>query len=222
MNKFKIILIILLVTFIPISSLVFAIIKTPNLVGGWRFEGDAYDWSGNGKNGTVTGATLTTAGKFGRAYSFDGNDYVSVPQLLSGNGVFTAEAWVRPGDITTAWKTVFAEGCNGFDLNINSATIYFGRNCGAGNGFYSGPTVSANVWYHLAIVFDGTNLNLYKDGVKYTGGPSVYSHAPLYIGSYNGLSEMFIGLIDEIRIYNRVLTESEIRQDMLGYSPKEF
>src|SRR5215813_8754007 len=47
-------------------------LKTPNLKGAWRFEGNANDWSGAGFNGTAS-STLTTSGKFGRAYSFNGS-----------------------------------------------------------------------------------------------------------------------------------------------------
>jgi len=170
-------------------------------------------------NGTASNTTWTYAtGKFGGALNFDGNDYVSCGSVLTGtNTPFTASAWVNPADTTTSWKTVFAEGCTGFDLTINGATINFGRNCGGGNGFYSGPSVTAGVWTHLVIVYDGTNLDLYKDGIKTTGGASTYVHATLSIGCYNnGGAEPFKGLIDDVRIYNYARTADQIQQDYLN------
>lgn len=186
-------------------------------VGWWNFEtieaDRVIDGSGYGKHGTIYGATLVSGlEQLGNALSFDGNDYVSVQPILTGNSAFTAEAWVRPAD-TGAWRTVFAEGCSGFDLAITGGIIRFGRNCGGPFGvFYSGPAMTINQWAHVVISFDGTNVDMYKNGKKYSGGPVTYTHSYFYIGSYSGSSEFFTGLIDEVRVYERALSVTEIQK----------
>ena len=73
-------------------------VPSNGLVGYWPFTGNANDLSGNGYNGTVNGATLTTD-RFGvanRAYSFDGNDWIEInnnPNQNVGAGSFTLSCW---------------------------------------------------------------------------------------------------------------------------------
>ncbi len=191
-----------------------------SLVLNYNFNADAgntvKDSSSYKNDGTLNGQPLVTSGCVnGNCYNFDrNNDYIRAPNLLSSNQPFTAMAWIKATETTSSWKSVFGEGCSGFDLTINYATIKFGRNCGGANGrFYDGPTISANVWYHLAIVYDGTNVDLYKDGTRITGGTIILDHTGqnFCVGSYNCNSELFNGLIDEVRIYNRALSQQEIQ-----------
>ena len=191
-------------------------VSESGLVGYWPMnEGvglQAGDSSGYGYTGTIAGNPTWTDGKRGKALNFDGTgDVITATDGLSGNGAFTASAWVNPADITTSWKSIFGTGCSGFDVAVNAATINFGRNCGGGV-FYTGPTVSANEWAHIVAVFDGTNIDVYKNGVKTTGGAVTYTHgATTYIGgSINTSSELFLGKIDDVRIWNRALSVTEV------------
>lgn len=78
-------------------SLSAAMIKTSNLVGGWRFEGNANDWSGNGNSGTVINGAILTTGKFGQAYNFDGvNDYVLINNSSASGHILDLRAAPRP------------------------------------------------------------------------------------------------------------------------------
>lgn len=220
----KIIIALVMISFLFLS-LVFALIKTPNLVGGWRFEGNANDWSGNGNNGTVNGATLTT-GKFGKAYSFDGvDDYVQLPNL--GNfSSFTIEGWIRgDGDSLSG-----ATGYNTFIGNAGNNRLLYSMNglmlaqMGAGNHF-STATAPRGQWNHIAYVYTHTNTTAKwfingKPDSENVG--AITFKQPQRIGAYDLVNYMMNGLIDEVRIYNRALTESEIRQSMMGYAPKEF
>ena len=189
-------------------------------VGIWDFNNQTVnDSSGNNKNGVSNGAVFTSEGDTpsgsGYAMSFDGNDWVTIPAVLSGNSPFTTTVWAKPSDITSSWKTVVGENCGGFDLAINNANVRFGRNCGSPPGvLYSGPLVEVNKWVHLVIVFDGTNIILYKDGVKYAGGgPVSYNHENINIGSYNNSgAEFFRGLIDDVRVYEEVLSGTQIQK----------
>lgn len=203
------------------------------LAGSWGFNDlSAIDGSGNGRNGSTNGSPALVAGMIGQALSFnpdDGIDFVAVSNtnpVLRGNENFTAEAWINPSDVTTCvagncWKTIMAEGCTGFDLALENATIRLGRNCGAPNEFWLiGPTVQVGRWIHLAVTFNGSSLSLYKDGILVVNDSvpitPTYNHNgdDLYIGVYDntGSPEAFRGTIDEVRIYNRALSSSEIQK----------
>lgn len=198
----------------------------PNLglIGWWALdEGSgtkAIDRSGNGRTGTLTNSPTRINGKRGKALNFDSasTQYVSVgSNLLSDNDPFTIAAWVSPAELTSTWKTVFAENCNGPDIAINQASVMAGRNCGQGNGFnmsHSLTAAEANTWIFLSMTFDGANARLYKNGTLVAGPvASTFAaggHGGAYIGSYNGANELFNGKIDDVRLYNRALSTSEV------------
>lgn len=203
--------------------------------GKWSLDDlTATDGSGNGRNGTVTGSPVVGVGMIEKALGFnpdDGIDFVEVSNtnsVLRYNENFTAEAWINPSDVTTCvagncWKTIMAEGCYGLDLALENAIIRFGKNCTLATGiefWFSGPTVKVGQWVHLALVFNGTSLVLYKDGILVSSGNVPYSptfyhnNSEFYIGVYDNTAnpEAFRGTIDEVRIYNRALSSSEIQK----------
>ncbi|TSC58034.1 MAG: hypothetical protein Greene041619_813 [Candidatus Peregrinibacteria bacterium Greene0416_19] len=189
------------------------------LTGYWKldevFGPSAADSSGNAYAGTLSSVgTAWVPGKVGGGgLSFDGTNYtsfVSIPQVLQGSSPFTAMAWIKPTNPPLPWQTVLGEGCSGFDFGVNVGNLYFGRNCGAGT-FYLGPPVGANVWVHAAMTWDGTTNHLFANGVKTVGGTNSFTHTVLSLGSYNSASERFNGIIDDVRVYNRVLSDTEIK-----------
>jgi hypothetical protein len=143
-------------------------------------------------------------------------DVIALPSMLSANASFTVMAWVNTTALNQSWKTVMAEGCTGFDLTINNGTVMFGRNCGAPGVFYSGGAISSGVWTHLTLTYDGTVASLYKDATFAASGTVTYSHAAAFIGSYNGSNELFHGQIDDVRLYSRTLSASEISRVYKG------
>src|SRR6266850_4270931 len=187
------------------------------------------DVSGNNNNGTLqTGATWTPAGKYGNALSFDGvSGYVSVPASstlnLGSNG--TIEAWVKP-NVINVWSSVLAKGNvnadppTNYGLEINSSNRFL---CILGNGssartLSSTITVAAGTFYHVACVWNGTQLQLYVNGALNTSVAQnitpVANTSPLYIGQFGGNADRMNGTIDEVRIYNRALSATEIQTDM--------
>jgi hypothetical protein len=214
----------------------------------YPFNGNADDESDNANsdnanNGTVNGATLTTD-RFGNtdsAYSFDGtNDYIDAGTAISlNNSSFTISVWVKtntcngdPSIISnkdwdsgvhkgfiiaqktdSTWKFNLGDGSNRKDLNA-IATIKDGN------------------WHHLAVTVDvDGNIIAYQDGAEksrtsFSGIDSDNMDAGLGIkiaqdgtGSY---SKWYEGAIDGVRIYNSVLTASEIRSlscSLLAYYP---
>jgi hypothetical protein len=184
------------------------------------------DSSGNGHTGTISGAAWTTQGKFGNALSFDGvNDWVTVnsSSLLNLTNAMTVEAWVFPTTSSGARNVLIKEGVNRDTYNLYSRSgggkseIY--TFIGGENRSAESTAVAANVWTHIAGTYDGAVLRLYINGVEVAAnnlasGSILTSNNPLRIGGNSIWGEFFQGRIDEIRIYNRALTQAEIQLNM--------
>ena len=183
------------------------------------------DTSGNSLTGTVSGAAWSTQGKFGNALSFDGvNDWVTVadaPSLDLTTGM-TLEAWIFP-TISNGVRDIIIKEGSGVDVYNLYARNGGGRPesnvfVGGTNRTAEGTALANNVWTHVAGTYDGSTLRLFINGaqVASTGfsGSIATSAGPLRIGGNSIWGEFFQGRIDEIRIYNRALTQAEIQADM--------
>jgi fibronectin type 3 domain-containing protein len=201
----------------------------PGRVGAWGFdEGSGTttaDQSGSNNNGSISNATWSTAGKFGKALSFNGtNGSVSVADsnsldLTTG---MTIEGWVQPNTVS-GFRTLIVKETGGdlvYGLYASSDTNRPQSQVTVGsvrllNGTASIPTGS---WTHLAATYDGTTERLYVNGIQVSSlavsGTIATSNSPLKIGGNSIWSEWFNGLIDEVRVYNRALSAAEIQTDM--------
>jgi fibronectin type 3 domain-containing protein len=181
------------------------------------------DASGNGNNGTVSGATWTTAGKYGNALVFNGtsarvtiNDSASL-HVTTG---MTLEAWVNPSTVSSAWRDVIYKGNDNYYLEGTSKTS--GRPAAggtfAGSPLYGTAALGTNAWSHLAATYDGATLRLYVNGVQVASraqtGAIATSTNPLQIGGDSIYGQYFRGTIDEVRVYNVALTAAQIQSDM--------
>ena len=183
------------------------------------------DVSGNSNTGAISGATRSTAGKFGNALSFNGsNSWITVNSSTSLNLTtgMTLEAWVNPS-AATGWRTVMLKEQGGnliYALYSNTDT-----NRPSGHVFIAGDSetrgtvaVPVNTWTHLAVTFNGSMLRLFVNGAevssKAVSGSIQVSTGALRIGGNAVWPEYFSGLIDEVRIYNRALSAAEIQTDM--------
>jgi len=200
-------------------------LPTEGLVAWYPFNGNANDESGHGRNGTVYGALLTAdrMGRTANAYQFDGvDDYIDLGDWPFG-GEMTISAWVNY-QAFNRWSRVVDLG-NGENVqNIvlsntgNSSTIAY-------HIYYTGPSAyleSANLavlneWIFLtASVTSNGNMYLYKNGelaASGTGGfpPNNLTRVSQFIARSNwSVDGYFKGRIDDVRIYNRVLSDAEI------------
>ncbi len=198
------------------------------LVAAYGFEETAgttaNDSSTAKNNGTINGPVSSTGGKFGRALSFDGtNDRVDVPDAASLDLTtgMTLEAWVKPTS-NVGWRTVIMKE-RGTDLlyalySSNGAKPRTENFTTAENTAAGTTALPLNAWSHLASTYDGTNLRFYLNGAliatKATSGAMPNTANPLRIGGNAVWGEYFAGLIDEVRVYNRALTEAELKADM--------
>jgi hypothetical protein len=102
--------------------------------------------------------------------------------------------------------------------NRPSGWIRVNPTSGSSQSIGATPALVTNTWTHLATTYDGTSLKLYVNGTlratKAQTGSMYVSSSPLKFGGNAAWGEFFAGQLDEIRIYNRSLTQSEIQTDM--------
>ena len=203
--------------------------QTPGLVAAYAFnEGSGTtvaDMSGNNNNGTISAATWTTAGRFGNALVFNGTSArVTVPdaaslQLTTG---MTLEAWVFPTATPTDWRAIVDKTVDGYYLMASTdkgdGPSAGGTWVGGNQNTYGPSVVEVNTWTHLAATFDGETVRLFVNGAEVASQaqttPLATTTGTLQIGGDSYPNEFFAGRIDEVRIYNRALTEAEIQADM--------
>jgi hypothetical protein len=198
-------------------------VPVDQLAAYYPFNGDAHDASGNGNDGVVTGATLTTD-RFGNpasAYQFNGsNDYIRAEysSSLSFRQDMTAAAWIK----TTDDAGGIAQEHNGttdgnfiFDVSYGGR-FRFGRSALLVSSEYNSQYVNDNRWHLVVGVFDHTHAQVrqYVDGLlvltytDFTALPD--NHIPLIIGDENNHLYAFNGVIDDVRFYSRALSDAEI------------
>ena len=170
-----------------------------------------HDASGNGNNGTISGATWTTSGKYGNALSFNRtNALVTINNAatLQLTSAMTLEGRAYPTTVYSAWQDVIYKGNDNYYLEAtsdNSSLPALGI-----YGFttlYGVGVLPINTWPHLAATYDGATMRLYVNGVQVSSraqtGAIVTSTNPLQIGGDSIYGQYFAGRIDEVRIYNR-------------------
>ena len=207
------------------------------LVEYYKFNGNVLDYSGNNNNGTFLGRGLFTYGKnladSTSALDLNGSsDYVIVKNSASLNPTnqISVSAWIRPVDfIGSGNDAIVDKACKDhispfYQYHLAVAGSYggntytFGFSVGLNNqftGINSYPTNwKSDNWYLVVGTFDSQSLKIYVNGQlsnskEASGKISTYD-TDLYIGRLRNLNYYTPGKIDEVRIYNRALTQTEI------------
>jgi hypothetical protein len=213
---------------------------TSGLVANYPFNGNANDVSGNNLNGTVNGATLSTDrfGNSSAAYSFDGNDYIIVNDndLLDfqSDTDFAISLWalVSPtqnpngtiNDILRKWSgdaqgypfsiSFVNQNAAAFAQNKFLVVRYDGSNCGNAPSGYS-PAINRSEFYHIVMSKEGSTIRQYVNNIlvsETTDNTSctTSNNSPMTIGSRGQLVTFFTGKIDDIKIYNKALSEEQV------------
>jgi hypothetical protein len=198
------------------------------LVACYPFDGNAKDGSGNGNDGTVHGASLTED-RFGNAdsaYKFDGiDDYIEIPKghKLNITGPLTLSAWVNPisYDTTKSNEKTIVWGQVSYYLSLyrpqkSLANYRYGvSNAGYHHTTENSVPIGKNTL--ITGVWDGQTLKQFincklVNTVENVKGIATSTRGVVRIGKedYWG-NRAFNGTIDDIRIYNRALSESEIK-----------
>jgi len=215
-----------------------AAILSPNppsgCVGLWNFnEGTGTvtaDSSGNGNTGTISGATWV-AGKYGQALNFNGvNNYVDVGTgaSLYPSSAISVLAWINihdinPSDYPRIVSCLKNDGTwKGYEIfqNIHSNSINIQINVGGTfYSFYIGA-VTQDQWANVGFTFDGTSITTYFNGVASSphsiSGTIVYTATAqsLRIGQNPNIGIAPNGIIDEVSVYNRALSTTEIQNNL--------
>ena len=203
------------------------------LVAHWKFDdgsgGTAIDSAGT-NNGTLNGDPNWTTGRIGGALSFDGaGDYVVAASVAPLTGdTLTAQAWIRTSEYAGIWNPIITQnaGANGYYFLVSSSSPAFYLAVGASFVQAISPeAINADQWYHVAGTNDGSNMKLYIDGklqdsAASTGFLGVSGN--INIGCEPVSPLYYYGLIDDVRIYNRAVSELEFQAGPMGrWSEKE-
>ena len=200
------------------------------LVGYWKFsEGsgnEAKDISGNNNNGNLVGNTAwNSSGKYGSGLTFDGaGDYVNVtnsPTISVTTNALTLSAWIKldynmqaidiivdkKGEI---WALQGSQQGDGTKIQFDISTAGSQSKLDTNTQF-----TTKGVWYHIAGTWDGTTMRIYVNGMQENAmnksGTLATNNNDFVIGGYDTTSGYdFKGGIDEVMIFNRSLSASEI------------
>ena len=201
---------------------------TLGLTAHYPFNGNANDQSGNENHGTVYGATLTTDmfGNIDSAYSFDGiDDYIAIPELLNPSiSSFTVSSLALAANTTDFGLIVYKGTHKGeAHLSQNQDNFQFSVKLADHNWYYvRTPSVTVNEFIRIAgVYYRGDRIEIWVNSELINQIPiselNLFTQATHYssIGTYNqGRTEpyFFKGIIDDVRIYNRALSQIEIQQ----------
>ncbi len=166
--------------------------------------------------------SILIAAQTGSHLNLDGsNDLV----LISGTSSpittsYSKEAWINCSSFGSARDFISGNATGQNAFWVSNGFLTAGHNgASGGNWSYVIDTLvlQLNVWYHVAVTYDAatTTMKLYKNGLLISTNTSVpvasnTATSKLYIGCYNGNNSFFMGNIDEVRIWNRILTPTEI------------
>ena len=208
---------------------------TMGLVAHWTFDDGSgsvvADSSGNGLDGTLTGGTWTTSGRFGGALALALGDYVTVPNFPQATPSWTVSVWTETSrgqlqadtsDTGTILSTevVFA---GGWQLHLDNRSGYKRYDA----AYWAGSTVNdyevlfcdcinENRWIHLTAVFDNEagTFTLYQDDVvvdhSSLPSPILMGDSTLYMGTWNMGERFLAATVDDFAIWSRALDKGEI------------
>jgi len=204
------------------------------LVAFYKFDGNTLDGSGEENDGINYGATLTydRFGNWGRAYSFDGISnyiYASPDSQLNIINSFSLSLWLKwngdAGAGNDGSQSIVDKSYSGNDMNYRLAIEETNKTLGSHLAFLSGSSevhsnnpITIGAWHHVLITYANPTLTIYIDNeIDYTNTSFILqsvNNGPLLIGDDNlpnTYERFFNGVVDEVRIYDRALSVSEVQ-----------
>lgn len=203
-----------------------------NLVGYWKMDGlsltnKLLDYSPSKNNGTITGTFVNKTGQIAQAMNFSGTDYITIPsQTFSNTLPFTMTTWIKANSLASTPEIYSnVSGGNGILIFVTTTghfSIQFRWNAGVNSATVTGTStaISNGDYHYVTVTYDGSSnisgVKLYVDGLldqtgssATIGSVSLSNNAIIGIDS-NFLSNQLKGLIDDLRVYNKALSQSEI------------
>ena len=205
-------------------------VPTNGLVGWWPFNGNANDESGNGNNGTVNGAALTSDrfNNINTAYSFNGqSDFI---QLQNSNSIdslydFSVSAWINPNNLNSLFQYIVSKDSDGyaangdwdFYLKNNQLSFAITSNTPPTYEQQSNSSIQSISWQNVLVTRQSGNgiVKMYVNGILDTSMVGniglVYNLQQMVFGKQGSSNQhYFNGKIDDIGIWNRVISQQEI------------
>ncbi|MFC2124526.1 LamG-like jellyroll fold domain-containing protein [Bacteroidota bacterium] len=215
-----------------------------SLIAWYPFTGNASDSTDNNLDGTLNGGVTLTTDRYGNAdnaYNFDGSDdYINVPHAsILDLSAYTLSAWVMPRSYPDIENGIVEKGIIGDPENTNyslylTQTSHFVNLYEYNSGSINVSCVSNahplfNHWYHVTGSYDGNDLRIYINGrldniVNHITPPGTNA-SDLVIGArddeFVGFKFFFDGVIDEVRVYKKALSDLEAVRDYANYYPPD-
>ncbi|UCG57984.1 MAG: LamG domain-containing protein [Phycisphaerales bacterium] len=230
---YKVVLFIFVV--LSLSLTISPAVADPNLVGWWKLDDEgtstAIDYSGYDRPGSLHGDPQFVSGMLGDALQLDANEYVVIDGYkgVLGTHAFSITSWINTSVTDTTmqlayWGTHSAGQRVEYRIQSNRLRM------GAGNGYVQGDTsVTDGEWHHVAVTIvenaghRDTDITFYRDGSEDTRAKDPPDDDPINIvpkwdvslGYRLGADDRpFMGLIDDVRIYDKVLSQKDIARVM--------
>ena len=215
----------------------------PGPVAHWKFDENTgttstYDSSGNSNDLTLTSMTESSwvNGKYGSALTYDGSaDYASRTDDADfdfGTANFAVCGWLKTSS-TTAYSAIL----NKYDFTTNTGYLLQLSSDATklrfsiwddgieGAAINSTTTVNDGAWHYFCGTKNGTNTQIYIDGVHENTGTGVTGNVDtdksLFLGARNNSTYFLNGTIDDVKIYNYARSQRQIMSDMLANAPAE-
>ena len=236
MHYLKVVLVFIITAYLPGSSQ--AQVSKKGLIAHYLFDKEnagvsgqeIIDESKHKNSGKYIGNAVYVRDRHGvecRALSFDGSSYISVSSsrsLSSPSTRFSAAVWVKianGADFFKQWLTILCKSSDSMEIGnsphyrVQATAQTVSINTEFTENFI--PQLSYDTWYHYVYVYDGSHVKVYIDGklvFEYNYRGRLYPNAmPLEIGrDLPGITEYFYGALDDLRIYNRALSDKEVKQ----------
>ena len=203
------------------------------MVGWWTADGNSNDISGSANHGTLAGGASYVSGMVSQAFTFNGSTgYVNIPDAnsLDLSQAISVEAWFKLNNVSTSAQTIVSKGVacdHNFLLLVGDGAApdefeftvrRTAASCdGAGEALVTtNANLVANTWYHVVGVADGTNKYIYLNGqlLASNSGVAPYqtNNGNMEIGTANhGTAGFLNGIVDEVSLYSKALSVSEVQ-----------
>ena len=200
----------------------------PDLVAWFEFQNDVTDSTDNGNNGTINGNPSYVTGHIGNGMDFDGSDdYVGFPALNLNSNTVTITSWIKRDGTQSIFSGLVCTraGSSVAGMNFgstagwqpNNQLQYNWNNDQDAWSWQSGLVVPNNTWTFAALVLQPSQAVIYMDDGTLDSATNTLSHAAEAWDGVGGIANdfysggrFFNGVMDDVRIYQRVLTQAEI------------
>lgn len=232
-----------------VDNLQIEVCPLPTLIGEWQLEefswngsaGEVIDSSGNNLHGTATAVGGIYPSTAGNVPAIPGNPGTCRYGVFNGTAAgavqidddplldiadqLTVTAWVNPESLPSSGLRTIVSKDNNFEFHIdNNGQIFWWWGGGSNQLRSTGTALPVSTWSHIAITYISGTQKIYINGIERASGVDTgalpVNNSPLFIGTDVGFNTRnFLGLIDEVRVYDQALTQANVQTIMAETHP---